>query len=73
MEAAETFLVVGINDGVSDLGDAGEVVATDETAEQTKEGAGQTKEGAGDDTADTADEATESALVLEELQGLLLL
>ena len=56
MEAKETFLVVDINDGVSDLGDAGEAVAIDETAEQTEEGAG-------DDTVDTADEATESALI----------
>ena len=56
MEAKETFLVFDINDGVSDLGDAGEAVAIDETAEQTEEGAG-------DDTVDTADEATESALI----------
>ena len=53
MEAVETFLVVGIDNGVSDLGDVGEVVAIDETAEQTEEGAGD----------DTADEATESALL----------
>ena len=57
MEAKETFLVVGIDDVVLSLGDAGEVVAINETAEE------QTEEGAGDDTADTADEATESASV----------
>ena len=57
MEAEEIFLVVGIDNGVSDLTDAGEAVAIDETAEE------QTEEGVGDDTADTADEATESASV----------